>query len=211
MVFKAVFALTVLLVLGASALVGGRFLGLIDDSPETVVDACESLTSAQRKSLLGTKTPYVASQPSRGAVRTTCRWTATEGDDATLVAVTSMSAGAWVVELARDRASSGTDGPVDAARRDVMQRALELGTGASDREACALASKVFELDGAPSGAQLSVTFEAGRGKSSPRLVAEGCSAGTFTRIVAAAPDLRASEPLERRATQVLEQVQERLS
>jgi len=42
---------------------------------------------------------------------------------------------------------------VDVAHRNVLQLALKLGTGASDREACALAAKVFELDGAQRGAR----------------------------------------------------------
>lgn len=210
MVFKAVLVLTVLLLLGSTALVGGRFLGFIDDSPGAVA-VCDSLTSAQRKALVGTKTSHATEKPAGDGARRTCRWTAAEDDDSTLVEVTSMSAGKWVADLARDLSASGSDGPVDAARRDVRQRALELGDGADDQEACALASEVFELDGAPRGAQRTVTFERGGPKSSPRLVAEGCSAGTFTRVVAAAPGLRSSPALERRATRALTQVQERLS
>ena len=208
MVFKAVFFATVLLVLGAAALVGGRFLGLIDDAPAATSSVCDSLSAAQLKALVGTKTPYADEQPATDRNRSSCRWTAEVGDDETLVEVTSMDADAWVVEFARE-AADGSAG--DAARQAVRLRALELGTDASDREACALASKVFELDGAGRGAQRVVVYDDGGKKASPRLVAQGCSDGVFTRVVVASPKLRTSATLERHATQALQDVESRLS
>jgi hypothetical protein len=207
MVFKAVFFATVVMVLGAAALVGGRFFGLIDPAPAATSSVCDALSSAQRKALVGEKTPYAEELPASDGVRSGCRWTLEEGDDNTLVEVTSMDADAWVVEFARE-AADGSSG--DAAKQAVRLRALELGTSASDREACALATKVFELDGAARGAQRAVVFEDSR-KSSPRLVAQGCADGVFTRVVVAAPGLKTSATLERRATQALEQVESRLS
>jgi hypothetical protein len=210
-VFKTVFGLTVLVTLGAAALVTGRFLGLIDvgpDKPATAV--CDSLGAAQRKALVGTKTPYAEDLGSDD--RRTCRWTAEEGEEDTLVEVTSMSASRWVVDYARDIASpGGPDGPSDATSTEVMRRALELGTQAGGREACALATKVFELEGAPRGATELVSFQEGGRKDSPRMVAQACTAGTFTTVLAAAPDLKPSSTLERRAGQALADVQERLS
>lgn len=208
MVFKAVFFATVLMVLGATALVGGRFFGLLDEAPAATSSVCDSLSAAQRKALTGEKTSVAEELPATEGVRGACRWTVEAGDDKTLVEVTSLDADAWVVAYARD-AGDGASG--DAAEQAVRLRALELGTGASDREACALASKVFELDGAGRGAQRAVVFEEAGRSSSPRLVAQGCTDGVFTRVVVAAPRLRTSETLERRATQALQQVQSRLS
>ena len=156
MVFKAVFFATVLMVLSAAALVGGRFLGIIDPAPAATSSVCDSLSAAQRKALVGEKTPYAEELPASDGVRGGCRWTLEEGDDKTLVEVTSMDADAWVVEFARE-AADGSSG--DAAKQAVRLRALELGTSASDREACALASQVFELDGAARGAQRAAVFE----------------------------------------------------
>ena len=211
MVFKTVFGLTVLLMLGATALVTGRFLGLIDGGPdENATAVCEALSPTQRKALVGTKTPYaedLGSDDRRG-----CRWTAEQGEDDTLVQVTSMSAGQWVVEYARDLDSpGGPDGPADATSREVIRRALELGDEAGGREACALASKVFELEGAPRGATRLVSFQDGGRNGSPRVIVQGCTDGTFTTVLAAAPDLKPTSTLERRAGQALADVQQRLS
>ena len=63
MVFKAVFFATVVMVLGAAALVGGRFFGLIDPAPAATSSVCDALSSAQRKALVGEKTPTPRSCP----------------------------------------------------------------------------------------------------------------------------------------------------
>jgi len=120
-----------------------------------------------------------------------------------------MSAAQWVVWLTRDLA--GRDAQTDAARREVWERALALGTTADGRAACALASQVFELDGADRGAKQHVMFRSGDRRTSARLVAEECIEGTFTQVVAVAPDLRLSPALERRALTALGQVQQQLS
>lgn len=209
MVFKAVLTLTVLLVLGSSMLVGGRFLGLIDGPSEATATVCDALTSAQRRALVGTKTPYAEERPSTGGDERFCRWTVAEGDDSSLVEVTTMSAGQWVVALRGDLA--GRRNAADAARRRVMERALALGSAADDRAACALASQMFELDGAERGARQRVSFRPGDRKTSPRMVAEECLAGTYTRIVASAPGLESSPALESQALTALGQVQQQLS
>lgn len=209
MVFKAVFALTVLLVLGSSTLVGGRLLGLIDGSPEPASTICDALSSAQRRALVGTKTPYAVERPTAGGMEQSCRWTVAKDDDSSLVEVTTMSAGQWVVGLTRDLADRR--GAADAALRAMMKRALTLGSAADDRAACALASRVFELDGAKQGSRQHVSFRPGDGRTSPRVVAEECIAGTYTQIVAATPRLQSSPLVERRTLTALGQVQQRLS
>jgi len=205
MVFKAVFALTVLLILGSSTLVGGRLLGLIGGPPETTATICDALTSTQRRALVDGRTPNADERSTED--EQSCRWTGEDKD--TLVEVTTMSAAQWVVGLTSDLA--GRDGPTNATSHQVRERALALGATADGRAACALASQVFELDGADRGAKQHVTFRAGDLRTSARLVAEECIAGTFTQVVAAAPDLRLSPALERRAMTALGQVQQQLS
>lgn len=205
MVFKAVFALTVLVVLGASTLVGGRFLGLIDGPPEATTTICEALTATQRRALVPVRTPDADERSTK--VEQSCRWTGQDKD--TLVEVTTMTAARWVVRLTRDLADRrGTD---DAASRRLRERALALGSDADDREACALASQAFELDGAARGAKQHATFRPGDRRTPPRVVAEECLAGTYTAVVASAPRLEGGAALERRALTALGQVQQRLS
>ena len=82
---------------------------------------------------------------------------------------------------------------------------------ATDREACGLASRVFELNGAAQGSQRGVTFDEGNRRKSARVIAEGCDRGVFVSVVAAAPDLEPSSELDRRALNALQAVQRRLS
>ena len=208
MLFKGAFTLAVLMTLASAALVGGRTLGFIDDAPAATTAVCDSLTAAQRKSLLGEKTPY---EQDLGEFEDSevCRWSLEAGDEATFVEVTVTSAQQWAADYAGSITEQG--GPSDAARRAVFRKALELGTSATDREACGLASRVFELNGAEQGAQSGVTFDEGNQRKSPRVVAEGCNDGVFVSVVAASPNLKESSTLDRRALQALGVVQRRLS
>lgn len=207
MLFKGAFTLAVLMTLASAALVGGRTLGLLDDAPAATGRVCDSLTATQRKSLLDEKTPYMQhlGEFEGGEV---CRWSIEAGDEATFVEVIVTPAGQWATDYAGSIADQG--GASDAARRAVFRKALELGDSASDREACGLASRVFELDGATPGAQRGVSFDEGNRRKSPRVVAEGCEDGVFISVVAAAPDLRSSSELDRQALQALQIVQRRL-
>jgi hypothetical protein len=207
MLFKGAFTLAVLMTLASAALVGGRTLGFINDAPAATSGPCDSLTEEQRKTLLGERTPY---EQDLGEFEDSevCRWSLEAGDEDTFVEVSVTSAQQWAADYAGSIAEQG--GPSDAARRAVFRKALELGDGASDREACGLASRVFELNGAEQGAQRGVTFDEGNRRKSPRVVAEGCTDGVFVSVVAAAPDLKSSSTLDKRALQALTVVQRRL-
>ncbi len=208
MLFKGAFTLAVLMTLASAALVGGRFTGLLDDAPAATGLVCDTLTETQRKTLLGEKTPY---QQDLGEFEGSqvCRWSLEAGDEETFVEVTSMSARQWAADYAGSISEQG--GPSDAARRAVFRKAVELGGTATDREACGLASRVFELNGAAQGSQRGVTFDEGNRRTSARVIAEGCDQGVFVSVVAAAPDLEASSELDRRALNALQAVQRRLS
>ena len=204
MLFKGAFTLAVLMTLASVALVGGRFTGLLDDAPAATGLVCDSLSETQRKALLGEKTPYEEDLGELEGSKV-CRWSVEAGDEETFVEVTSMSARQWAADYAGSISEQG--GPSDAARRAVLRKAIELGGTATDREACGLASRVFELDGASQGSQRGVTFDEGNRHKSARVIAAGCDAGVFVTVVAAAPDLKPSSELDRRALNALQAVQ----
>ena len=210
MVFKAVFFATVLMVLGATALVGGRFLGLIDDGPRRDRPRCATRCPPRSaRPWSGRRLEYAEELPAADGVRGACRWTVEEGDDKTLVEVSSLDADAWVVEFARE-AADGLVGRRRQARRCGSARSSSARAPATGRPARSppRSSSSTAPTAGRSGPWSSRTAA---GSPHPRLVAQGCADGVFTRVVVAAPRLRTSATLERRATQALQQVESRLS